>query len=175
MFAYIAGAPFVFIDIFGLKPQQFGWLFAANASAVVLSAQVNGRVFHGRAPERLMRNAAFVQCAAGVMLTAVVLAGGAKMLLLALPLFLYLSCIGFVFPNAVAMALANHGKIAGMASALLGTLQFSMAATAVLILGAINSATAFPMSLTIFICGTLGVVTHLWLMRGAPASLPIPG
>jgi DHA1 family bicyclomycin/chloramphenicol resistance-like MFS transporter len=168
MFAYIAGAPFVFINIFGLSAQHFGWLFALNASAVILSAQVNGRMFHGHAPERLMRNAAFVQCVAGLLLIVAVLSGTSHMLWLALPLFLYLSCIGFVFPNAVALALANHGNIAGMASALLGTLQFSMAAIAVLVLGAMNSITALPMSVTICACGVMGVITHLALVGEHP-------
>ncbi len=168
MFAYIAVAPFVFINIFGLTAQHFGWLFALNASAVILSAQVNGRMFHGHAPERLMRNAAFVQCVAGLLLMGAVLSGASHMLWLALPLFLYLSCIGFVFPNAVAMALANHGNIAGMASALLGTLQFSMAAIATLALGAINSTTALPMSAAICACGMMGVITHLVLVGKHP-------
>jgi DHA1 family bicyclomycin/chloramphenicol resistance-like MFS transporter len=87
------------------------------------------------------------------------------MLGLALPLFVYMSTIGFVFPNAVTIALANHGHIAGMASALLGTLQFSMAAISVLILGAINSVTALPMSAAICACGLLGAASHLTLMR----------
>ncbi len=167
MFAYIAGAPFIFINIFGLSAEHFGWLFALNATAVIGSAQVNGRVFHGHAPERLMRSAAFVQCFAGVLLIGAVMSGASQMLWLAIPLFLYLSCIGFVFPNAVAMALANHGNVAGMASALLGTLQFSMAAIATLVLGAISSSTAEPMAVAICLCGLLGVVTHLVLMRGA--------
>jgi DHA1 family bicyclomycin/chloramphenicol resistance-like MFS transporter len=75
-----------------------------------------------------------------------------------------MSAIGFVFPNAVAIALASHGRIAGMASALLGTLQFCMAGVAVLVLGAINSTTAVPMAVSICACGLLGVVTHLFLL-----------
>ena len=31
VFAYIAGAPFVYIDHFKLSPQQFAWMFGANA------------------------------------------------------------------------------------------------------------------------------------------------
>jgi MFS transporter, DHA1 family, multidrug resistance protein len=79
-------------------------------------------------------------------------------------LFFYMSTIGFVFPNATAIALANHGSIAGMASALLGTVQFSMAGIAVLVLGAINSVTAVPMSAAICVCGLLGVAAHLALL-----------
>ena len=169
MFAYIAGAPFVFINLFGMRPDRFAWLFGINSAAVVIGAQINGRVLHGHPPERLMRAAAWVQSAAGIALVGVALTGSGgsprSMLGLALPLFLYMSTIGFVFPNAVTIALANHGHIAGMASALLGTLQFSMAAISVLILGAINSVTALPMSAAICACGLLGAASHLTLMK----------
>ncbi|HLH44156.1 MAG TPA: multidrug effflux MFS transporter [Bryobacteraceae bacterium] len=175
MFAYIAGAPFVFINLFGMRPDRFAWLFGVNAAAVVIGAQINGRVLCGHAPERLMRRAAWVQSAAGIALVAAALteAGGLprSMLGLALPLFVYMATIGFVFPNAVTIALANHGQIAGMASALLGTLQFSMAAISVLILGAINSVTALPMSAAICACGLLGVGSHLTLMRSGRSSV----
>jgi len=172
MFAYIAGAPFVFINLFGMRPDRFAWLFGINAAAVVIGAQINGRVLHGHAPERLMRIAAIVQSAAGLMLVGAALTGAGGLLGLALPLLVYMSTIGFVFPNAVAIALANHGRIAGMASALLGTLQFSMAALSVLILGAINSATAVPMSAAICACGWLGAASHLVLIKDnhAPAA-----
>jgi DHA1 family bicyclomycin/chloramphenicol resistance-like MFS transporter len=165
MFAYIAGAPFVFINLFGVKPERFGWFFAVNAAAVVIGAQINGRVLHGHAPEKLMRIAAFVQALAGILLIAATRFSTPNIVSVALPLFLYLATIGFVFPNAVALALANHGQVAGMASALLGTLQFSMAAIATLALGAIDSATAFPMAAMICFCGVMGVAMHLLLMR----------
>jgi MFS transporter, DHA1 family, multidrug resistance protein len=164
MFAYIAGAPFVFINLYGMRPDRFAWLFGLNAAAVVIGAQINGRVLHGHAPERLMRHAAWVQAASGAALLAAAWTGWGGMLGLAVPLFVYMSTIGFVFPNATAIALANHGSIAGMASALLGTLQFSMAGIAVLVLGAINSVTAVPMSAAICVCGFLGVATHLALL-----------
>jgi MFS transporter, DHA1 family, multidrug resistance protein len=164
MFAYIAGAPFVFINLYGMRPDRFAWLFGLNAAAVVIGAQINGRVLHGHAPERLMRHAAWVQAASGAALLAAAWTGWGGMLGLAGPLFVYMSTIGFVFPNATAIALANHGSIAGMASALLGTLQFSMAGIAVLVLGAINSVTAVPMSAAICVCGFLGVAAHLALL-----------
>jgi DHA1 family bicyclomycin/chloramphenicol resistance-like MFS transporter len=167
MFAYIAGSPFIFINLFGVRPDHFSWFFGLNAAAVVIGAQVNGRMLHGHAPETVMRYAAYVQAAAGVLLIGASLAGAKSLASIAFPLFLYLCTIGFVFPNAVALALANHGKVAGMASALLGTLQFSMAGIATLALGAIDSTTAFPMSAIICFCGVMGVVMHLLLMRNS--------
>ncbi|HEY6346944.1 MAG TPA: Bcr/CflA family multidrug efflux MFS transporter [Bryobacteraceae bacterium] len=170
MFAYIAGAPFVFISLYGMRPDRFAWLFGLNAAAVVIGAQINGRVLHGHAPERLMRHAAWVQAASGAALLAAAWTGWGGMLGLAGPLFVYMSTIGFVFPNATAIALANHGSIAGMASALLGTVQFSMAGIAVLVLGAINSVTAVPMSAAICVCGFLGVAAHLGLLGSQPSA-----
>jgi DHA1 family bicyclomycin/chloramphenicol resistance-like MFS transporter len=172
MFAYIAGSPFVFIDIYGMRPDRFAWLFGVNAAAVVIGAQINGRVLHGHAPERVMRNAALVQSAAGVALIGAALTGMGGWLGLAAPLFVFMSTIGFVFPNAVTIALANHGRIAGMASALLGMLQFSMAAFCVLILGAINGKTAVPMSVAICACGLLGVASHVALIKDGYAPPP---
>ena len=170
MFAYIAGAPFIFINLFHVRPDHFSWFFGVNAAAVVIGAQVNGRMLHGHAPEKVMRVAAFVQAISGVMLIAAHFAGAESLTSIALPLFLYLCTIGFVFPNAVALALAEHGQVAGMASALLGTIQFSMAAVAILALGAINSVSAFPMSAMICFCGVMGVAMHLALIHreGAP-------
>ena len=170
MFAYIAGAPFVFINLYGVRPDHFSWFFGLNAAAVVIGAQVNGRALHGHDPEKVMRYAAMVQAAAGLLLMAAWGAGAKSLVSIAAPLFIYMCTIGFVFPNAVALALANHGRIAGMASALLGTLQFSMAGVATLVLGAINSTTAFPMSAMICFCGVLGVAMHLLLMRRHPGQ-----
>lgn len=165
MFAYIAGSPFIFINLFGVRPDRFSWLFGINAAAVVIGAQVNGRMLHRQAPEHVMKYAAFVQAASGILLVAVHFAGAESLITLAVPLFLYMCTIGFVFPNAVALALAEHGEVAGMASALLGTIQFSMASISILALGIINSTTAFPMSAIICFCGVMGVAMHLLLIR----------
>ena len=150
--------------------RPFQLVLRLNAAAVVIGAQVNGRMLHGHSPEKVMRWAAYVQAAAGVLLILAAVAGAKSLASIALPLFLYLCTIGFVFPNAVALALANHGQVAGMASALLGTLQFSMAGIATLALGAIDSTTTLPMSAIICFCGVMGVAMHLLLMR--QISLP---
>ncbi|WP_376090551.1 hypothetical protein ACE7GA_20040 [Roseomonas sp. CCTCC AB2023176] len=49
-------------------------------------------------------------------------------------------------PNAAVGALARHGNRAGTASALLGTLQFAVAAMAALLVGAISDGTARPLA-----------------------------
>ena len=38
MFAYIAGSPFVFIELYGVPAEHYGWLFGSNAAGFVIMA-----------------------------------------------------------------------------------------------------------------------------------------
>ncbi len=74
-----------------------------------------------------------------------------------MPLFVYVSCIGFILPNSTALAMAPFGRNAGAASALLGTIQFTIAALTSTTMGIIHYASPFPMSALIAVCGIASV------------------
>jgi len=57
-----------------------------------------------------------------------------------------------------------------MASALLGTIQFGIAATAAVAVGAIHDETARPMAAVIALCGVLGLLLHRWLVPRTTAE-----
>src|SRR5690606_40768890 len=44
MFAYIAGSPFVFIELYGVPAEHYGWLFGCNAAGFILVSQMNARL-----------------------------------------------------------------------------------------------------------------------------------
>lgn len=50
MFAYIAGSPFVFIKLYGVPAEHYGWLFGSNAAGFILVAQINARLLAKRGP-----------------------------------------------------------------------------------------------------------------------------
>ncbi|MCY1308360.1 hypothetical protein D9M70_583620 [compost metagenome] len=56
-------------------------------------------------------------------------------------------------PNSAACALAKQGQHAGSASALMGSLQFSVAAGASALVGLLHDGTALPMAGVIALCG----------------------
>jgi Bcr/CflA subfamily drug resistance transporter len=41
MFSYIAGSPFVFINLFGVRQERFGWIFGLNAAGITVASQIN--------------------------------------------------------------------------------------------------------------------------------------
>lgn len=165
MFAYIAGSPFVFIDLYGVRSQDYGWLFGLNALGFVIAAQVNGRLLPSGSHELAMRVAMLVQSAAAVALVAAGVTGFGGLTGLFVPIFVYVGALGFIMPNAAALAMAPYGRNAGVASALLGTLQFSLAAVASALVGALHDGTAMPMVATIAAFGIAGMAVNRLLVR----------
>jgi DHA1 family bicyclomycin/chloramphenicol resistance-like MFS transporter len=156
-FAYITSAPFVFIVLYKVPTEKFGWLFGSVAAGMVIASQINGRMSHRIPLWRVLRTANTVQLFAGILLLASVLTGFGGMWSVFACVFIYVSAQGFVFPNGSAIAMMRHGQIAGTASALLGTNQFLIAALTTTFLGFIDSP-ALPMAIVIAgsaVCSTL--------------------
>jgi DHA1 family bicyclomycin/chloramphenicol resistance-like MFS transporter len=107
-------------------------------------------------------------------LSAIVLASlglsGKGGLLVTVPLFVFISSLGFVFPNSTAGALAGQGHQAGTASALIGFLQYGGGAVASAAVGALQSVTSAPVQITIGMCGVLSIVTYYRLVGSALRS-----
>ncbi|WP_374441130.1 Bcr/CflA family multidrug efflux MFS transporter [Stella sp.] len=172
MFAYIAGSPFVFIDLHGVTAQQYGWVFGLNAIGFVAAAQVNGRLLPAGSHERALRVAMLVQGAAALLLIAAGATGTGGFAGLFAPIFVYVACLGFIMPNAAALAMAPYGRNAGVASALLGTLQFSLAAVASALVGLLHDGSALPMAGTVAAFGLAGLAVNRLLAPAPPPAMP---
>ncbi|MCY1266101.1 Bcr/CflA family drug resistance efflux transporter [Pseudomonas jessenii] len=157
MFAYIAGSPFIFIKLYGVAAEHFGWLFGINAAGFILVAQVNARLLAKRGPIFLLARAVWVYLAAGLTLLAVSSLHTAQLWPLLIPLFICIASLGCISPNAAACAMSGQGARAGSASALLGCLQFSVAAGASALVGVLHDGSAVPMAMVISLCGILVV------------------
>jgi DHA1 family bicyclomycin/chloramphenicol resistance-like MFS transporter len=153
LFAYITSSPFVFMDIFGLSIEQHGILFGANALAFIVSAQINARVVNKLSTKILIIIPAFLLACFGlaIFLNATLDIGGIWGI--AVPMICFMLCIGFIVPNATALAMAPFSTNAGSASALLGVIQFSMAAISSISLGLMHNNALISMGSAIAFCG----------------------
>ena len=164
MFSYIAGSPFVFIKLYGVPAEHFGWLFGVNAAGFILVAQINARLLSRRGPAFLLTRTVWLYLIAGLALLAVSALHTEHLWPLLIPLFICISSLGCILPNASACAMNGQGARAGSASALLGCLQFSVAAGAAALVGVLHDGTAVPMAMVISLCGIL-VVSVAMLTR----------
>lgn len=160
MFVYISASPFVFIELFKVPAESFGWIFGTNALGLIAASQVNGRLLRRRAPEGILGVTIFLPAFFGLCLAGLATAKLGGFWGLVLPLFGYLAALGFVFPNVTAAALADHGKRAGLAAAVMGALQFSLAAFAGSMVGRLHDGSALPMAGIIGVCGLLGLILY---------------
>ena len=171
MFAYIAGSPFVFINIYHVPAHSFGWVFGLNALGLIGFSQLN-RVLHRFLDTfGLLRAALGMQAVAGLVLLATSATGFGGMIGVMVPLFVYVSCVGLVAPNATALAMAPHARNAGSASALLGTLQFAIASLAAIAVGSMEVVSALPMGAVICASGLLAVVVLVLMIQRAPQAV----
>ena len=160
MFAYIFGSPFVFMQIYGVRPERFGWIFGAIALGLISASQLNRVVLARVAGARILSHALVVTAAAGVILLVMAWTGVGGLAGLLGPLFVYIASLGFVLPNVIATALGPQGRNAGTASALLGTLQFGAGATVGALFGVLGDGTAAPMAGLIAACGLSALLVH---------------
>ncbi|MBF8754508.1 multidrug effflux MFS transporter [Pseudomonas guariconensis] len=171
MFAYIAGSPFVFIKLYGVPAEHYGWLFGTNAAGFILMAQVNARLLAKRGPAFLLARAVWLYLLAGLALLCVAALRPAPLWPLLVPLFLCIASLGCIIPNASACAMSGQGARAGSASALMGCVQFSVAAGAAALVGVLHDGSAVPMAMVISLCGAL-VVSVAMLTRRLQARRP---
>jgi MFS transporter, DHA1 family, multidrug resistance protein len=153
MFAYIAGSPFVIIELYGVPPQNYGWIFGANALGLIAASQLNRRLLARFASDSITATTLLAMVAAGLTLVAAAATGFGGLAGLLPPLFVCVAGQGLIGPNTAAAAMAPHGKTAGSASALLGTLQFSLGAVAGTLVGVLHNGTALPMAAVIAVSG----------------------
>lgn len=163
MFAYIVGSPYVFIEHFHVTTERFGLFFGVNALGLVLAAQLNARLVRHFASNAIIRKVLAVQVISGMILLVGAWTGLLQLYGVATLLFVYVSSVGCLFPNITAMAMAPHGARAGSASALIGVIQFALAAASASLIGTSKSGAAIPVAVLIAICSVSAAVIY-WAM-----------
>ncbi len=175
MFAYIAGSPFVLQDIHGVSPQGFSLLFALNAVGILIATRIGVHFVAGFGATRVLAAGMHV-CLAGALIVLVGVLGGLGLGLLLVGLFVCVSSVGIINPNAAALAMAGHPSSAGSASALFGLAGFGFGALIAPLVGIGGVHDATPMAVLMAASAAAGVVV-LWAVvwrsgqRGEPGEL----
>ncbi|GAA4681002.1 multidrug effflux MFS transporter [Streptomyces chumphonensis] len=149
LFAYIAASPFVVQEIYGASPQTFSLLFMVNSIGLISLGQLNGKVLVGRCDlDRVLLVGLGITGAAAVALLLMTsgVFGEPGLIGVAAGLFVLMSGMGLVLPNANSQGLMRAGHAAGSASALLGTTPFLVGAVASPLVGIAGEHTAVPMA-----------------------------
>jgi DHA1 family bicyclomycin/chloramphenicol resistance-like MFS transporter len=160
-----------------VAPDRYGLFFGTNAFGLIAASQINGRLAHRMDPRRIVTLVLPVSAVAGVLLLASAATGLGGFAGILVPLFVFVSSLGFVLPNTTVLAMSPHGAVAGSASALLGTVQFFLGAVAGAAVGLLANGTAIPLGAVIAACGLLASVIYFGVevMTGAAPAAAAAG
>lgn len=170
-FSYIAGAPHLFIELHGISPQHFGIIFGLNAAGLIGASQLNRKLLRRYLSEQILQVTFAVNLLGALLLTIAVTAGIGGFATQLVLLFVCLCTTGLLYPNVTALALAPFATAAGTASALLGTIQYTLGATAGVFVGTFHNGTGLPMVLTMAVCSVIGMFAVSCARQHEPSQL----
>jgi DHA1 family bicyclomycin/chloramphenicol resistance-like MFS transporter len=135
LFAYLAGSPVIFMDIFGVTPKVYGWIFALISIGLISTSQLNVVLLKRFENEQILRAGLLIQMIVGLIYLALTYAGAYNLTTTIIYFFIALSCLGITNPNSGALAMAPFSKNAGSAAALMGFLQMGLGALSAMLVG----------------------------------------
>jgi MFS transporter, DHA1 family, multidrug resistance protein len=169
-FTFLASSSFIYINHFGLTPTQYSLAFSVNAIGFIGASQFAAALGGRFGMARVVKAAVSVYALFALILFGAFALGADSLKTLVPLLFCSFAALGLVIPSAMVLALDEHGPIAGMASALGGTLQMLTGGAMIAIVSVFFNGTALPMVTTIAVCSLCALGLSLITLRGAMLS-----
>lgn len=171
MMAYISASPFLYQDMIGLGTVGYGLAFGANALALTAVSGLAARLIVSFSVRGVVATGIGLVAASTVAFGVLVLSG-VPAGWLAVPIFIAVGSLGLVFGNATALALQAVPKAAGSASAVLGALQFGLAAVVSPLVSIRGQETAGPLAIVMLCSAAIAVLAFVF--AGSPETEPDP-
>jgi DHA1 family bicyclomycin/chloramphenicol resistance-like MFS transporter len=173
IFAYVSGVPFVYQNIYHVSPQQFSLLFGVNGLGLIIGSQLVGRLADRISERTFLKIGLGISIAAGAILLIALLLK-APLIVVAIPIFFFVSSISIIGTTSFSLAIESQGHIAGSASALLGLLPFVLGSLSAPLVGIAGSYTGVPMGVTIFGASLLAFLSYFVLVRKRSVKMQRP-
>ncbi|GLU56139.1 multidrug effflux MFS transporter [Dyadobacter frigoris] len=157
-FAYIAGSSDVFMNIYKVSEQQYGWIFAFLAVAMIGSTQLNHFLLKKYNSEQIIKTTLLYQSVVGTLLVLGVYNNWYNLYTLIGMMFIFLTGQGLTGPNTSALSLAPFKKHTGSASALMGSWRMGAGAIISIIVSVLHNNTAIPMVAMMAACSLVSLV-----------------
>lgn len=171
LFVYLAASPTIFMEIFGVSEQVYGWIFAFIAMGLVGMSQLNIILIKKFSNEQILLGSLITLTVASLIFFICALNNWYNIYSVVGTIFIFLSCIGLSNPNSSALAMAPFASKAGSAAALMGFLQMGIGALASVCVGLLKAQQLFPLSL-IFVA-TSGLALLILILGSRNINKPI--
>lgn len=166
---FITSAPYVAIDVLGVRPSHYGLLFFLPAFAAFAGFFYTARMAHRLGGQRMMRTGATLSVAGAAALVGGALLGIDHPLMLFLPGMLVCGGNALATPHSTTSAITSAPEVAGAASGMLGFIQLLVGAAATQLVAVFANQTAYPL-ITAMAALSLGALALLRHLSGRPPA-----
>lgn len=174
LFIYLNNAPFVFINMFGLTPNQFSYVFAANAVLMIAISQINLRLLKYYSAARILFVGLSGFMVIGLSLMVLVQLDWQALWSYSILLGMGIAMLGMITGNLTAVTMAHTQQHAGIASALMGFMQFLLAATIGFIASLLAAPSLFTLPIALLILGLVAMGMCVIANHFAQQATPDP-
>jgi DHA1 family bicyclomycin/chloramphenicol resistance-like MFS transporter len=169
VFAYVRGSSLFFVDVVGLRPDQYGLIFSACSAAVMSGALLDSRLGRGGISTALVLTIGLtLSAAASAALLAMTVAGWTQPAVVAAPLMMVALAFGMTMPNIMNATMQPLPDIAGAVGAAAGSIQITAgAASSGLVAVWFDGHSALSMAAVMAACSLLALIAYCLLARPA--------
>ncbi|MDH4573306.1 Bcr/CflA family drug resistance efflux transporter [Salinicola acroporae] len=128
MFAFVASAPFIFVEQLGKPASHVAYYLSLLILSISLGNFITNRAIHRIGLVRLMLSASLLSLAGGISMLVIVLAGWASVVTLEASVLLFTFGVGMTGPTALTLAVGINPKVVGSAAGLYGFAQMGIGA-----------------------------------------------
>ena len=162
MFAYIAASPFILQSFYGLSAFTFSLCFGANGAALVIGANIGGKLSNRTALSFGVLGFGIV-----VLYTISTLIIQPNWFLVEIGFFLMLLMMGLTFPAISSLAMESERQYAGSASALLGFTPFFLGGIVSPLVGIGNI--FYATAVVILVCAFISLIIYFLIRTNIKA------
>lgn len=158
LFVYLAASPAIFMELFGISEQAYGWIFAFIAMGLVGMSQLNVVLIRKFTNEQIL----LASLSSLTLLSCIFLVSAAtgfyNITSVVVMMFIFLSCLGLSNPNSAALAMAPFGSKAGSAASMMGFLQMGIGSLASVCVGIFKAQQLLPLAIIFVATSSLALM-----------------
>ena len=125
-FIIIAKTSYIYIEYFGIKTYYFPLFFGINFIILIAMIKVNVKLLKHYEAKNIAKYATLIQFCVGIIF--LLIHKDMNLILTVIIIASYMSMMAFIFGNCMSLAIEHFSKNAGVASGVIGVLQFGLGA-----------------------------------------------
>ena len=125
-FIIIAKTSYIYIEYFGIKTDYFPLFFGINFIILIAMIKVNVNLLKTYEAKNIAKYATLIQFCVGIIF--LLIHKDMNLILTVIIIASYMSMMAFIFGNCMSLAIEHFSKNAGVASGVIGVLQFGLGA-----------------------------------------------